>query len=403
MCWSLAAATLLIIGLVRWSGLTPIEALAVSVFFTFAPPVTSALLIQANGANIEPFVYVLVLWMLRARPLWFGAILAIGVLNREFTAYAVPVILAIQLATRELFRRERLRQWLLAAAACGVVWQVVAAVKPYADIFGPGTRGAMTGRPTVPESDNLLYRMDINVRELPARARAMLVDYLPRQIGATSTDSSTAPQGRDWLFWPIAAGLAAVVVRAAWLWWRRREEVPAARLEFPLYLAGVGVLAAAGYIVTRSADAGRIDRYMLLVLYLPVGLLALFMALEDRVVIRQLVVGLLAGWAIVSGVDHSKLLERYRGGKEPDEVQLLADGLVARGIPVAEAGYWRAYRTTFLARERVKVASTDVVRIDEYTALAATQGDRLRVIQTRPCATDQAPIGEWYLCPEPKP
>ena len=40
-----------------------------------------------------------------------------------------------------------------------------------------------------------------------------------------------------------------------------------------------------------------------------------------------------------------------------------------RRVPVASAGYWQAYEITFLSRERLRVASRDFVRIQEYQDL----------------------------------
>jgi hypothetical protein len=76
----------------------------------------------------------------------------------------------------------------------------------------------------------------------------------------------------------------------------------------------------------------------------------------------------------------------------------MADELVARRIDVAAAGYWRSYKLTFLARERVKIASTEVSRITRYDWLAQQQGDRLLTLSAEPCTTDQPPVHGWYLC-----
>lgn len=77
----------------------------------------------------------------------------------------------------------------------------------------------------------------------------------------------------------------------------------------------------------------------------------------------------------------------------------LVAAMEARGVTVAISGYWRAYKLTFLADERVKIASSDFVRIEEYQQLANAMGDRLRVLQDTPCEGDEVSPG-WYLCRE---
>jgi len=72
---------------------------------------------------------------------------------------------------------------------------------------------------------------------------------------------------------------------------------------------------------------------------------------------------------------------------------------VGLNIKVAKAPYWRAYKITYLTGERVKVASSDVVRIDEYQELAAKAGPDLVTIQEQPCPGGTK-VKYWYLCKE---
>jgi hypothetical protein len=166
-----------------------------------------------------------------------------------------------------------------------------------------------------------------------------------------------------------------------------------------VYFLTVGLLAAAGYIATRSADSA-IDRYLLLVLFLPVGLVAWISSVDPQPWARRVAVGAVLVLAIGSAADHVALARRYLTGQEPDDVQMLADALAKRGITVAISGYWRAYKISFVSRERTKVASSDFVRIDEYQALANARGDQLLTIRDTPCDGDQI-IAGWYLCRTP--
>jgi hypothetical protein len=75
---------------------------------------------------------------------------------------------------------------------------------------------------------------------------------------------------------------------------------------------------------------------------------------------------------------------------------VLADTLVERGARTAYAPYWTAYTVTFMTGERVRVASTDVVRIDEYQS-AALSDPRAVQIRERPCPGGEQ-IARFYLC-----
>src|ERR1700720_3575133 len=166
---NLAIVTLLIVGLWRWGQLRPLHGLAAAAFFAFAPPLTTAFLVQANGANIEPFLFLLLLWTVRERPLWFGLLLGVGFLNREFTCYAIPVLLAGQAVEGRLFRSKNVRDWLLRAVAFSAVLGAVDDLIPFADLRGPGTRGQHVPRVSVSEIDNLWQRSHVIVGEVPAR------------------------------------------------------------------------------------------------------------------------------------------------------------------------------------------------------------------------------------------
>lgn len=388
--WNLAAATALVVGLSR-AGLRPSYALAATAFFTCAPPLTAASLLEFAG-NVGPLLFVAVLWFLRRRPVWFGVVLALGFLARDFTIYAVPVLALGHVIEGSLLQRERLRWWAMAIAAFLAVWLGITALKPVADLRGPGTRGIPVEGATGSQVENILARVAFEPAELPARAVGMITHHLPRQVGATTADEAIASQGRDWMFWPLAVALSLALVRAL--------AIGRHLAGFAWYLLGVGTLAAAVYVMTRPVEP-VIDRYMLLTLYVPIGIVATFLAAEPRAWPRRALVVLLLVWCGFSAYDHARLAARYIRATEPDHIQVLADALVERGITVAEAGYWRAYKTTFIAGERVKIASTDMVRIDEYQHLAAAPGARVYTI--REVRDGSCPGGEvagiWLLCP----
>lgn len=392
-----AVTTLLIVGLDRCGGLRPLHGLVAALFFAFAPPYTAALLVQANGANIEPFLFVLLLWMVRGRPFWFGVILAVGFLTREFTVYAVPVILVGQIWDRSLFRADSVRRWLLTAVAFFAVWEGVQALRPFADLMGPGTRGQLIRGFAGSQFDNLSGRASFALAELPGRGVAMAVHHLPRLLGATVVDEAVARQGRDWMFWPLVAVLSVAMLRTLFVL-ARGTGVSPRQSAFGWYVLGLGVMGAAGYVASRPLSV-VIDRYFLLAVLIPVGATAVFLANEPIRWLRRAVVSLVLVWTACSGVDHARLLERYRGRREPDTLRALADALVARRVRTAEAVYWRAYKLTFLTGERVKVASNDFVRIDEYQDLAAAEGDRLIGIREEACAGGER-IAGWFLCRE---
>jgi hypothetical protein len=78
-------ALLLLRLLEREVGLRPVAALVPTLFFILPAPATAAMFLFANGGTVEPLLYVLLLWIARARPGWCGLIFGIGFVHRAFT------------------------------------------------------------------------------------------------------------------------------------------------------------------------------------------------------------------------------------------------------------------------------------------------------------------------------
>jgi len=389
IAWNLAVVFLLIIGLHRDGGLRPALALIASLFIVLPPPDTVADLVGAGGGNIEPLLFVLVLWFVRNRPFWFGSVLAVGFLNREFVIYAVPVLAAGQWWSGTLFRMETFRAWVFSLVAFLAIWQGVQALVPYSSGMGPGTNGALVTA-TQSQIENLSQRAQFDVRGLAARTMNVMTTGVGGLLGGRK--NSSAPLGRNWVGVVLGVVLILALIRLGMIW---REVLRPPRAPFAWYLLGVGLVAVAAYAIARPDD-DPVRRYMLLSLFIPVGLTALWLNSEKQPRGRQAVIAIVLAWAMVSGFDNGSMFYRFASGQVPDPMGEIVSALEARGVPVAEAPYWRAYKLTFLTGERIKVASTDVVRIAEYQTLAKNAPALVRLQETA-CEGGQRVAG-WYLC-----
>jgi hypothetical protein len=365
VAWNLAAAALMIVGLNRFGGLRPFYGVVAAGVFLFAPPETSSLLTEAQGGSIEPFVYVLMLWWVRKQPLALGALLGFGFLNREFTIFALPGLLIADLWERRSLRMPFWRHWLLAFVAFAAVWEASSALQPYADFMGPGTRGQLLRGYPGSQMASVSERTTFSVGEFPVRVQTTVERFLPLLMGGVKYEDS-AQQGRDWERWVILVALAAMLARLVVL--RPWSPVPVHSASFAFYILCTGFVVLAAFSLVRTPTEGTL-RYVLMLLLLPVGLIGSLLATESNRLVRAGVCAAVALWMAGSAVDHTAFARRYLSGQSND-VRLLTDGLVAKGVTVARAPYWIAYKMTFLSGERLKVASTDVVRIDEYQKLA---------------------------------
>ena len=113
--------------------------------------------------------------------------------------------------------------------------------------------------------------------------------------------------------------------------------------------------------------------------------------------VRRAATVLVIAWAALAVVDNARVLVVNIREPAANPVRELADRLVERHVPVASAGYWDAYIATFIAQERVRVASSDVVRIQEYQSLFFERLGDARLLRQGPCPGGER-VARWYLC-----
>ena len=399
---NIGVALMLLRILERDAGLRPRAAAVPVLFFALAAPAVSAQILAANGGNVAPFLYTVLIWTTRKRPVWCGLALGIGFLQREFTIYAFVALLVVETIDRSLFTREGIRRRLAMLRTAAEVWLVVQWLKYYSSAAGPGTTMANVFKPRDNISE-LGQRICGDLTMLPGGALNLVTGHWPVLFGTRpiplsefGIDSSQS-QGLAWTsaIVAVAAGIAAAVVLFRLL----RERRWRAEYQFPAYLVIAGLCSAAGYVVGRC---GQLDylvlRYELLSVLGAVGLGAWCLQAVPDHRIRRGWIALVCLWAAISGVSHGRLLTEYIR-RPPDGVkQLILRHLDARGIKYAKSDYWLAYTLTFLAKERIIVASDDFLRIPEYNTIVDAHKDEAVRISRTPCEGGREIVPRVYLC-----
>ncbi len=404
---NLVTGLLLVRLLVTEAGLGVWSAVIASSIFWIAPMAVASDLVEAQGGNIEPFLWVLVAWMLRRRPLALGVCLALAFLNREFSAYAIPMLLLVDLIERRARIREMALDWTQTLAAFLIVFTAVQLLKPYADLFGPGTAGEPVGTGGQNTVALAVARVRWNASELGLRLYDLATDYLPTILGLKTFNpgnvgvATDLRVGRSFLA-PIVAVLT-VVAAALLLADARRTLSVDRRWLFPLYLTGVGLIAAVVYPLTRPLIIHTL-RYGLLSLYAPIGIAALMLQPTRRVALRWTAAAALGLLAVSSAIDHARVLVHARHAPPPTPMRDILSRIEAHRVTVAFADYWLAYHMTFLSGEKVKIVANDVERITEYKAIAGRPVETISpggvvTIQKKPCeAGDGERVAGYYLC-----
>src|SRR5829696_1915438 len=220
---NVAIVWLLFRGLTREMGLGAGRAAFATLFFVLASPITAAQLVTANGGNVEPCLYVLLLWTLRRRPIWMGLVLGIGFLNREFTIYGLAGLVVIDAVARRLFTRERMTAYAVALGTATIVWIVFMGLRHLSSAAGPGSTTADLHAQLA--GNNLLQvaeRLCLDARAIASGAGRILTVHWPELFGLESqplTDfgiESAARQGLAGGAWLLLPVFAIPLVRGAW-------------------------------------------------------------------------------------------------------------------------------------------------------------------------------------------
>ena len=400
LAMNLAVALLLVGIFQRELKLTALQAAAVSLPFILPSAGLSAELMNANGGSLEPFLYVILLWIVRPRAWLLGLVFGIGFLNREFTVYGLAAMAVLEAADRTLVTRAGARRWAQVLATAALVWLAVQGLARLSSASGPGT----TIHDTLTASNNLA---ELAARTCVSPARAIagagklatihwpaMLGTAPLPLAAFAIESrvSQGLAGSSWL--PAAVVLLSAIGLAV-----RRAGARGAPPRFAQYLVLAGTFSVAGYLFGRCGEVNFYSmRYELLSVLAIVGLGAWFVhARPPR--------PLFAAWAIVFGawmlllaVPHVRFgLEYATRPPVPAKHQLIR-ALEAQGIRYGRADYWLAYYIDFLTRERMIFAADEPQRILIYNAIVADHAADAVRLSRRPCEGGTALIPGVYRC-----
>ena len=360
--------------------------------FVAASPILASGLLETLGGSVEPFLYVLALWALRDRPLAFGLVLCVGFLHREFTIFAV-----LGVGVGMAFERGRptlaIGRWLLrAAVGCAAVWLLVYGLKQWV-IPGPPGSASTAAAPTL-QLEWLLSILTVRPSAVLPNLRQAIRECLPDLLGMRALQplrpnyiTASATVGSAVIGISMATVGVISLVRVAALSFPRRQTVSARRPSpFCWFMLVVGVQALLAYSIAGPVDPRypALLRYAFLTVFIPIALVTAFFEVEHRRGARVVVGLLLVLCAVLNTRDNWRIIDEYRHAP-PNLHRLLADDLVAHRIRYGSAPYWDAYITSFFARERVILNSTEKVRIPAYeTRVAKNAGVAVRIMRT-PC------------------
>jgi hypothetical protein len=227
--------------------------------------------------------------------------------------------------------------------------------------------------------------------QLPGRMIYAVQSALPALSGGITMPlseygfRSSAVTGSALIGLLLAAGMAVMLGRIAWLWARRGGTERDVR--FGVYLAVVGGITLAAYSLACSVafNAHPTIRYVNLALLLPIGCCAIFLAWETSARLKSLIVAMFLVWGAANLVDNVRVMHAAYFRPLPSPHRELTDFLLSHQIRYGRADYWDAYVVDFLSRERVTVGSFGKLRIPEYERRVDENADTAVHIRRKPC------------------
>ena len=330
---NIAVVILLLRTLVRDARLHPTVAAIAALPLALPAAGLAARVTEANGGNVEPWLYVLLLWVARDRPWWLGGILGVGMLHREFVVYGALALLVMDalgaLTSPAVMVRAGAvaRRWAVTGVAFLAVRSVASVVQPFANGLGPGTRGddpLLLGTVV----DTIGGRVCSEPAAWPMRAEMLIADHLPRLVGGlpaplrdygvlTGVYSGTSGLGL-WVGVLTLIGLAS----GAWHWLAQRRRAgtdtttSAGAPGVPHiggYLVLVGLFSTLVYGFAVCSDI-KVEtmRYNLLGVFIPVGALVMALQTWAMPVARAGLGAAVALWCAVNTGDVVALTQRIR-------------------------------------------------------------------------------------------
>ncbi len=389
LCINIAIFTLAGIILTRESKLSGRESF-LSLLYVAAPgAVACAFMVEPGGGNVEPLLWVLLLWAARDRPLLCGALAGLGFLNREFVVYGIVWLLVFRLLERKLTATYAVS----AAGAFSSVWASLKVISLFTpNNFGKSSAAALAINPPAEIISNLGYLFSKNLSAIMGYGCVSLGDY---------SISSGITINHSPLFY-ISIGCFALL-SALFVYVVIREKLfrrLSPKHYFPMFLVLTGASACVSYIVF-SADVQRevLVRYTLMAVFIPVGASTLVFSLSRSRAIKILCGAAAVAIAVINLHGSAMLWREYRNATPPNPQRDLANYLVKNDIRLATADYWTAYHVTFLANEEfIGIAQERYERIKEYTGYYSENVESAYRILDVPCPGGEK-IHGWYVCP----
>ena len=397
---NVAVALLIVSIFQRELALPPGKAVAAALPFVIPPVGMAAVFMEPSGGNLEPYLYIVLIWILRRRPWLCGLVFGIGFLQREFTVYGLAALATIDAVERTVLTRDGLGRWARIVGTAAAVWIGVQGLKLVSSAAGPGTsvRDVFTASNNLAE---LAARTCFSPTRAVAGASRLLTIHWPATLGTAPLPlTSFSIESRVWQGMAGAGWLAAAVVLLGITGIVLGRAGAARAPRFAQYLVLAGSFSVAGYLFGRCGEVTFYTiRYELLSLLAVVGLAGWFLSVRPPAIVQVAWSAAFAGWLLVLAVPQVRFLAEAVTDPPVPPKHALIEKLRAEHVRYGTADYWLAYYIDFLTREHLIFAADAPQRILLYNRIVAEHAADAVRLSRRRCDGGTMLVPGVYRCP----
>lgn len=390
LVWNLVTGNLLVRLLRTECGLAAKWAFICSLWFLLPSVMSSNDWMDASKMS-ETFLFILLLWVLRKKPIVSGLIAGIGTIQRPFMLYGVVSLAFLEWraagAKKSAFFRTQILRFLGLAASYSFIRILAVYGTNY---YGKGTHFWVK-----------------RIRFILEDTRGFFAEIMTRTIGVKFQEIPRPPiKMIDSYYTPfglVLAGLGACLllwfIVAVWrsrreLWLQSAEERP----RFAFYLAFTGVVCFGGYIVLSPPDPHI--HYTQLLIFGLVGIYALQVLLGTSSRLRILSLAFLFGCMANNLVANARAWPDLARLDHEHPLGNLISYLKQHGIRAGVGDYGSNHNITFASDEQSVIADRwPASRFPQQTAvIRATPVENRAWIGLNPCPGGVL-VEIWYVCP----
>lgn len=365
----------------------------VTLMVAMAPLRPGIHMMMPDGANIEPYIYVLLTWILRRKTYLLGFLLALFYWQREFSLLGFLALITTDIymfyGNKNEVKKVLFSRFLTFCTGLASYRFLAFFISKSPTYYGSGApRGAFSFENVY---ENILWLFN--------EALFNILGFSNGDLEAGGLLHPITPLYEPLLF-PLKVIFIFLLLHALFRIWKSRSITKkfSQAEEFGYFLIAVGVL---NFLVTALFLKERnptILRYNLLFLFFPIGVI--LWNLKSHVRIHKfLALIFIVIWSLSNLIGYHNLYKFY-SSLPTDKKFELVKFLEQKKIKYAKVPYWDAYYLTFISQEQLKVASSDHVRIGWLQDVVNKHEDEAALIKQTPCAEGKeiSQFYKWFIC-----